>query len=166
MQETQARRSLSLVLTLLMALSLLAVAPLAAGADEPGEVTFSEVPGDVRAGRTVPVQFTVTGAEGEVSATVVDPEGGTEELVLRERPRDGFQAQVRTDRATPGYYELVVSDDGGELGSLAFPAFRGSPGRGADVVLLHDTHFHGSFGHDEETGVSEMGPWVRYRAPD
>ena len=160
MTMTTTRRPLPLLLSALLALPLVMAMPGQAGADEgSGEVSF-EMPSNVRAGRTVPFQFTVTGAEGPISATVVDPGGDETDLKLRERPRGRFHTQVRTDRNLPGYYEVVVREGDDPIGALAFPAFRGPPGRGADVVILHDTHFHGEFSHDPATGISEIAQYM------
>ena len=100
---TRTRRPLSLLLAGLLALSLVAVMPGLAGAQEgSGEVSFAESPGNVRAGRTVPVQFTVTDAVDPISATAVDPDGDETELDLRERPGGRFHTVVHTDADVPG----------------------------------------------------------------
>ncbi|AYY12392.1 bifunctional metallophosphatase/5'-nucleotidase [Actinobacteria bacterium YIM 96077] len=163
-------RLVSTVLAPVLGLSLSAAVPVGAGAhghdhdDDHGggsaHVTFGTTPDTIRAGRTVPLQFTVTGADGTISATVTAPDGQGTELDLRAGPRDRYITLVSTEREMPGYYEVAVRDGGEPIGTVAFPAFGGPPGKGADVTLLHDTHFHGAFHHDADTGVSEIAQYM------
>jgi 5'-nucleotidase / UDP-sugar diphosphatase len=175
MQDQQARRPLSLVLALLVALSLLAVAPLAAGADEPdgtpAAVAFDGVSGNVQAGRTVPVAFTVTDADGEpvtgadLDATHIGPEEDERSIDVRAQDNGRYKTRVRTTRADFGLHTVAVEFEGAELGALTFTAAPTQRDlRDLDAVtILHDTHFHGDFGDPDGANIARYMRLVEQR---
>jgi 2',3'-cyclic-nucleotide 2'-phosphodiesterase (5'-nucleotidase family) len=100
--------------------------PLCGPLDEvsPYVAEFDEVPGNVNAGRTVPVRFQtleddeVVEVDG-MTATVTTPDGDVDELRVRPHGSDRAKVLVRTDRDQRGDYEVEVFDgDGASMGSL------------------------------------------------
>jgi 2',3'-cyclic-nucleotide 2'-phosphodiesterase (5'-nucleotidase family) len=89
---------------------------------------FDEVPGNVKAGRTVPVHFQTLDDDEVVevdglSVTVTTPDGDTDEVAVRRHGSEGSMVLLRTDREQPGEYQVEVFDgNGASMGSLTVEA--------------------------------------------